>query len=263
VSSAPYSWPNALLRRVPSWLQSTVGGKFILGLGDVLGDVVTKTTASIKARFPVDDADPAALSLIGGERRIRRGPQEPATTYARRLRTWWDAHRHRGSAYAMLEQLYACFVDSLDVRMDHVAQSGNRHYVTAGGGIVTHDFISWGGGGPTATYGWAHVWVFFYLDGLVDGILTDAADTLITDGGDRITVSTLFEGVVSDADAEMFRAIPREWKAGHIPYVTVVLLYSTARMWGYPVPVPTWSAWGASGATWGGPVPVILTTDTD
>src|SRR5690349_13488885 len=99
-----FSFASALLRACPPWLQGTVGAKLMLGIGDVLDAAWVRSNDAIKARFPRDDADPTALALIGAERRIRRGPGEDAITYARRLRTWLDAHRTRGNAYTLLRQ---------------------------------------------------------------------------------------------------------------------------------------------------------------
>lgn len=248
---------TVLLSIVPPWLRGPVGTKFIGGLGDVIDDLIDRTADGAALRFPFDNPDPDALALIGRERRIRRGPGESAKTYANRIRGWWDAHKTRGGPYALLGQLYAFFKDTYDVRIDVVAQSGNRHYITAGGGgVVTHDSITWTGDGSG---GWAHIWVFYYLTEVDDELVLDDGTIIIDDAGDEISVSTLFSGTISADDAEQFLAVPREWSAAHIPYVTVVLLYGLARLWNYPQPIT--DTWGAPPArTWAEPVPIILTT---
>jgi hypothetical protein len=247
---------DSILRLCPPWLQRLVSAKLMAGFGDVLDTLASSSAAGVAVRFPTDDVDPDALAAIGRERRIRRGPAEPATTYARRIRTWWDAHRTRGNAYALLGQLWAYWVDALDPKIDVVAQSGLRHYIDAGGGgVVTRDAITWTGGG--AQSGWAHLWVFFFVDELWDYVVDESGDYVVTESGDFVIAESLFEGSISETDAEMFRAIPREWSAAHLPYVMVVLLYGVARCWEYPQPVPTWDEWGAM-TTWGGPVPVFL-----
>jgi hypothetical protein len=339
--------PSAFLRAMPPWLQRRVGKAVVQGIGDVVESVVLATAAGVRARFPMPDVDPSALAETGAERRIRRGPGESTATYAARLLSWWEAHRHRGSPYQMIAELFAFFHSSLPMRMDVVSQLGDRHWIAAAataGDQVTHDAITWDGNGDldgtpvllagnalpgavelrpidlssfpadrafpvrlddgaggdelvtalgtsTTPYDrivldpatpvvgtylagpssamqvdkkWAHLWVFFYVTGLFDRVVTAADEVIVTDAGDTLIATSLFSGAISDEDAEMFRAIPREWSAAHIPYVTVVLLYTDpttgadARLWNYPQPVPTWTAWRASGATWGSPEPVIL-----
>ncbi len=340
MARTPYT---TLVRRVtPPWLQRTVGGRLMQVLAGQADELVDKTIDAVLLRLPGAQAtiDPGALALTGRERRIRRGPGEDAATYARRLRGWWDAHRTRGGPYALLGQLYAFFLDWLNVRMDVVYYSGTRRWIDEAG-TITRDSIAWTASGPepgdavalaanalpghttiqpisidgfpasppgrayqvrlrdgagghelvtvddvsggllhltgavVGTYSagpatveranvrWAHVWVFFYCPESIPGadriLITDDGDTLITDAGDTLVAeSTITVGAITDAERAIFAAIPREWSAAHVPYVTVVLLYGVARLWNYPQPVPTWAAWGASGATWGGPVPQII-----
>lgn len=108
---------------------------------------------------------------------------------------------------------------------------------------------------------WAHVWVFVHCPATIpratSDLITSDGDTLITSDGDTLVATdtiALDELLATDPEAEIFRAIPREWSAAHIPYVTVVLLYGAARLWGYPTPVPTWGTWG----TWQSDDPVVL-----
>lgn len=345
MARTPYT---TLIRRVtPPWLQRTRGGRLMQVLAAQADELVDKTIDGVLARMPGSQAttDPTALAMVGRERRIRRGPGEDAATYARRLRSWWDAHRTRGGAYALLGQLYAFFLDWLNVRMDVVYYSGTRRWIDEDG-VITRDAITWTASGPEegdafafasnitagddfiylgglqdsfplhgpydvrvwdgtnptgevveverqdesgnllltgtvaghyaagsgrvarANIRWAHVWVFFYCPDTIPGadrvLITDAEDTLITDDGDVLIADqtiALADGL-SPAEEEIFTAIPREWSAAHIPYITVVLLWGTARLWNYPQPVPTWAEWAASGATWGGPNPAIMTTET-
>lgn len=343
MARTPYT---TLIRRVtPPWLQRTVAGRLMQTLAEQADELVDKTIDGVLARLPGSQPtiDPGALALVGRERRIRRGPGEAATTYARRLRGWWDAHRTRGGPYALLGQLYAFFLDWLNVRMDVVYYSGTRRWIDEAG-VITRDAITWEASGPeegeafafvsnitagddfiylggvqdlfplhgpydvrvwdsadpigevveverqdelgnlrltgtvVGSYGagggrvaranirWAHVWVFFYCPDTIPGadriLITQDEDTLITQGGDVLLAEhtiALADGLSVDEEA-IFTAIPREWSAAHIPYITVVLLWDERRLWNYPQPVPTWAAWGASGALWGEP-PVVLTTE--
>lgn len=251
-----------ILRRCPPWLQRSIGGRLMQSLADPIDELVERLTQGLRLRFPVDDLDPDALAAIGRERRIRRGPGEEAATYARRLLPWWDDHRTRGGPYALLRQLRAYFLATLPMRMDVVYHSGTRRWIDEDGAI-TRDSITWEGDGTSQ---WSQFWIFFHLPA-ADELGTDDGDTLVTDIGDILitdgAAGVVVDGAVSELVAEQFRALPREWSAAHIARITLVLLpSSTARLWNYPQPVPTWAAWGASGATWGASgSPAILTIE--
>jgi hypothetical protein len=255
---------TAIRRVTPPWLQRSVGGRFMAALAEQADTLIARVVDGVLLRFPGATAtiDPDALALTGRERRIRRGPGESASTYARRLRTWWDAHRTRGGPYALLGQLRAFFLDWLTVRMDVVYYSGTRRWMDEDG-VITRDSITWSASGPSE--GWANAWVFMHLPSVIPlgvaTLITQDGDTLITQDGDEIVATlAISPSDMTAADEEIFRAIPREWTAAHVPFIRVVLLWSTRRLWNYPQPVPTWSEWGASGALWGEP-PVILTTE--
>lgn len=249
----------------PPWLRRIVGTQLLAGIGAILDEQVDRLADGVKLRFPgVGDA--SALPYLGRDRRIRRGITEGDASYASRLRQWLDAHRIRGGPYALLEQLRAFWLSDFNVRIDVVYRNYNRRFWIGTDGVITGDFITgWGGDdGP-----WARTFhVFFHLGDQSDAnnaLVTGTGAELVTDDGDTIVAPIVNAESISAVDAEMFKLVPREWSAAHIQYVTIVLLYEAggveARCWNYPQPVPTWADWGASGATWGGPSPVVLTTE--
>lgn len=258
-----FSLANATRRIMPPWLQRRVGGAFVLAIGEQLDGLRDRAGGAVALRFPgIDpelyDEDERALGYTGRERQIRRGPRELAANYARRLRGWWDAYRIAGSPYALLGQLIAFTRDWLEVRIDVVAQSGNRHWTDAAG-TITHDSITWAGDGSG---GWAHLWVFFYVPDAIPYddvfLVTEAGEFLVTEAGDFLVASTtITPAELSTAEADLFTLIPREWSAGHIPYVTVVLLQGDAALVGYPPRLV-----GEPGQTVGrGHSPIILRTE--
>lgn len=256
---------GALLRRLPPWLQRTVGARVVQGMADPIDALVTASVEAVKARLPVDAPDATALGLIGAERRIRRGPGESAQTYARRIRTWWDAHRTRGGAYALLGQLDAYFQDWCNVRMDVVANSGLRRWIDAAAtvaeSVITRDSVTWDGDGSGR---WARIWVFLYVPAVMSmtafEITDDAGVPLTLSDGSTMTGAEGFTTAsLTTAQREVFAAVPREWSAAHIDQTHVVLLSEDRRLWNYPQPVPTWAAWGAT-STWDEPPTIITIT---
>jgi hypothetical protein len=276
-------YKTGLLRIMPPWLRRTWGAKLLEAIGDQIDAQIERTAEGVSLRFPAWDPNnvaEAALELIARERRIRRGPDEDALTHASRLRLWLDSHRTRGGPYALLAQLHAFWVATLDralavtgggdrfvtssgdflatelgdllatqdgesgdvvgtdigetvttgFRIDVVYHAGTRYVVDELGAVV-RDAVAWNADGTTK---WARFWTFFYVDVLSDVLATDVGLPLVTDAGDELVAYTVFDGTVSDAQAESFRLIPREWSAAHIDLINVVLLWRDARLIGYP-----------------------------
>jgi hypothetical protein len=95
----------------PAWAPyyDRFAGLFLLGL-DAMEQAVLQGVYARLPGYPVDDlGNPRedALALLGRDRRIYRGPNEPALDYARRLVGWADTWATAGSVRTLLEQVYA------------------------------------------------------------------------------------------------------------------------------------------------------------
>lgn len=208
---------EALSRIVPPWLQRLRGKAFMRGLGDTLDVVQNRTAESIDARFP-RATRPDALASIGRDRKILRGPNEPAETYAKRLVRWWQDHRTRGGPYALLRQSEA-FWSSAPRRVDLVYASGTR-FVLETDGTITRDSVP----SNADPLRWSRASVFYYLT------------------EDEVPVPyELYQSLM---------AIPREWTAAHVGEINVFGLAGGCQAWGYP-PNNEWGAtppepWGCA-----------------
>jgi hypothetical protein len=342
------TYASRLLELVPPWLSRENGERVLGGIADYLDARKQLLSEAVQARFPKASAEDA-LAYIGRDRRIRRGPLEPAAIYAARLPRWWDAHRARGSAGELLRQLHAYLRDYGPDQIDHVAQSGLRHRIDAAG-VVTRDHISWGGDGMAAGpwvdilinsgpptypelelgvenaadnfpaegrysievrgtgsstyheetvlgvrvapreagpqlvvhldpstplvndyYGgtaearlafkyWARVWIFVHLGDVVpEELLTEDDDELLTEDDDELLGDVSPLSGYTPADDPIWTAIPREWSAAHIQRIRIVLLTGEQRLWGYPVPVPTYGDWAPT--TYGASAPILITLE--
>jgi len=190
---------------LPPWLSRTEGTKFFGGIADVIDDHRDRLVAGVKLRLP-GLYTLEGIDRIGKERRLRRGPAETSEVFAERLQRWWSDHRLRGNAYALLRQMLAYFVDTLDPPYDVVSYRGLRHVMDINGDI-TRDSISWG---TDETGYWSRVWVFLYF-------LTGPPVTNI----------------------DQYSAIVKDWLPAHV-VGQLVIIHPDTRLWDYPQPVPDW-----------------------
>lgn len=109
-------WRQSFYKLVPSWLSSGDGEKVLYSLGAITDIFVEKARQSLTARFP-SYSGPTGLRMLGEERGIPRGREESNVGFARRLQAWRGPRGHlvRGSAYAMLRQIWHYF-DGIEVQ---------------------------------------------------------------------------------------------------------------------------------------------------
>lgn len=248
------SFAVGLLERVPPWLRRRYGKPLILGLGDTLDVLAQNAADAVKMRFPTATVDADALSYTGRERRIDRGPGEPASTYAARLRIWLDSHRTRGGAYALLAQLFAYWRVDLNVPIEVVAASGARESMDING-VITRDVVDWTGGGDLSTF-WAQDWIFFHVSGLTATWVDGDDDTMVDDLGDEIVFDVLSGGALTDDEIEALSLVPSTWRPAHLKRCTIVLLYGDGFVYGYP-PGVTYG----SGKKYGADIPARIVLD--
>jgi hypothetical protein len=120
-----------------------------------------RVVQGVRARFPGLGPDDA-LSELGRDRLIWRGPAEPATTYAGRLTRWLDDHRVRGNPWALLEQIRAYLVPHA-VRVRTVDQWGNWYTIEADGTRSRYKASAWDWDGTSQAAGRSRFWVLIYL----------------------------------------------------------------------------------------------------
>jgi hypothetical protein len=218
----------------PWWLRRGIALRFIYALALHCDVILAMAVEAVRRRFPgLDSLD--SLALIGRERRITRGRNEPNDTYAGRMRAWLDHHRLRGGPYALLRQLYAFFADApMRIRLRYV--SGRQFEMAAADGSITRSDAVWTPEGNPAQ--WARWWLFYDWPAAVvdEGAWGDPGNW--GDGGTWGTSLTVGE-------VEDLRVVPRQWNAGHIIKGRIVLSEGGTELWGDP------GAWGDPG--WWGP----------
>jgi hypothetical protein len=203
--SQPFPTFRDALRKIsPPWLQRGYAEKLGYAIAIQLDAFGEALDAALRSRFPnVYSAE--SLPLIGRERRIRRGRNESAPTYAGRLRRWLQDHQRRGGPHAMLAQLRAYFLP-LTFPMALWYPSGARYRMDASGN-VTRDVVPF-----TPTTQWARWSLALQSDDL------------------------------ADLTPDELAMLPREWNAAHC-LGSVMVLQTGAEVWDYP-PEQAWDESG-------------------
>lgn len=232
---------DGLIKIVPRWLKAYGGNAiklvytFALHL-DALGEALD---FGIRARFPGQQAD--ALSLIGRQRGLLAGPNEPADSYATRLQFWRQTRKRKGNWFALLEQLQAYFAPagfSVALLQDRAALGGPgyRYDLLPGAYMYASDYSAappdsvsmslqpgwnWDGGANPNRF-----WVLIYValanwpSGAAygnDGVWSDPGT--VGDGG-------VIGSTASPVDVGAVKAILTDWTPPHATPMQAILAFS-------------------------------------
>ena len=215
---------------VPWWLFVEDGQKIVETFA-LLTDVYRqKLRSGLEARFPTRAGESAA-ALIGKSRLIPRGRDETLAHYAQRLKAWRypRGHRVRGSAFALLTQVYhywggvACWTH--DVNQNKRALDVDETPSYAYGVAWTWD------GGAAAQ--WGRQWLVLDLSDVASAQDDFVAGGTIGIGGTTPGDWVAMRRLVDDSDQHRWMA------AGTQPEWCVVSLDGSA-----PAPDATWEYWG-------------------
>lgn len=229
---------DTLLRILPWWLRSGLGGKIAYSLGiqlDALGDA---TTEAVKVRFP-GEGHPDALALLGSERKIRRGSVEPDVVYAPRLRRWLDDHATRGNPYSLLAQLHAYFA-AAPFPIELVYPTGRRYSLATDGTVTRDDLQYWDNPNPA---NWARWTLIYHWPTAINPLGLWGASG--AKWGANQNLWGISPGSLTPAQVRDLVLIPTEWNAAHCRGV-IVMLSPGRRIWGYPP-----RKWNNTNGKWG------------
>lgn len=199
------SFRQRLAQFVPRWLKNGTAARILYAISvhfDVLADLVVE---AVRKRFPVPDSYDA-LSFIGADRKMLRGPSESDEVYASRVVTWLDAHATRGNPYTLLNQLFLYYAPN-NFAIELVYASTGLQFAMAVNGTITVSITPWrhpDGDLPR----WAR-WrlVYHWPDTIPDPGLWDEADVWDSDG--------IWDSSLSPITVEEIKSIPTEWNAAH------------------------------------------------
>jgi hypothetical protein len=224
---------DSLRKKCPPWLQGGWAEKVLYAIGVMIDALVDSANAAVRIRFPGLYSD-ESLPLIGRERRIRRGRNEPASTYSVRLMRWLDDHATRGGPYALLEQLHAYYADDpFPIRL--VYRSGRCFDMDVDGEITMSDVVWSPDEEPEC---WARWWLIYQWPTSFPAARKYGDGTQYGQG--RVYGSGLLSGEVAD-----LRVIPRDWNTAHA-LGRLIVISPGGIVYGYPP-----RTYG-DGATYGG-----------
>jgi hypothetical protein len=147
---------EAFYKLVPSWLTELDGERVLYSLGLVKDFYVERVRQGFVQRMP-SEAGQTALNYLAFDRGIPRGKSESNARYAARLKRWRQGHRTRGSAYALLEQLWNYWGGT--VRAQSVDVKGNRFNRELDGSESTSSGNTWVWDSIPASPRWGRFWL--------------------------------------------------------------------------------------------------------
>jgi hypothetical protein len=236
---------DAIQEISPPWLAQGAGQR-IMYLPGVLTDALTQAALDgVKARFP-GYGTPEALTYIGADRQIVRGPNEPDDSYVTRLRIWLDSWRHAGSPYGLLPQLEGLSAPAVDTWRT-VDNSSNWHWIDAGDTSQTISVLhvsphNWNWDGDTTD--WARFWAITYRTPKASWYEGTWGD------GDKWGNNAKTWGLnMTPSEIKALRAVCRNFKAAHSTLLWIIVSFDTSLFipgTAYPsatLPDGTWGPW--------------------
>lgn len=157
----------------PSWL-TTDEGELVGWSLDLIKDAfIERIRLGLLARLPQNDpngittAPEDALVLMGRDRRVVRGIDEPAASYAVRLKTWLDDRHKAGSAYMLLQKLAEYTAYASGAFSFRTVDDRGNWYSRDADGVETRSLEAenWNWDGGIIGERWSRFWVVIYPDG--------------------------------------------------------------------------------------------------
>lgn len=223
-----FTFRDRVKRIVPPWLRRFWGSRVLYSLVIFFDLLVDAATTAVHLRFPGYHSD-ETLAYSGRGRKIPRGPNEDAATYAARLVNWLDSHGTRGGPYSMLDMLHQYWGGAFPM---FIVYPSGRRYSLAIDGTITRDAVDWPITETDKTGRW---WLFMHWPD--DSVLDDGTwddPGAWSDGG-------VWDSALTVEEIEEIRAVPEAWNTAHASG-EIVLLRSTddpSTHWEDPTPLVT------------------------
>jgi hypothetical protein len=197
------TYRDLMLRYVPRWLRNGAIGKVMYTIGlhlDVLDDA---TNFGIQRRYPIDISEDAA-SLLGANRFIIRGEDEPWSSYQVRLRRWLIDHRVRGNPYPLLQQLNAYWGGAFPISLKYYGTNIRILDMDVGGNIARSI-----GNNVDPNFGVGNWLLIYYWPDPIDPPIEWDTPGETWDNG------RIWDSGLTPATIQSLRRVPRQWGNAH------------------------------------------------
>ena len=187
--------------------------------GTVLDALADWAVFGVEASMP-GVGTPTALSLIGRDMQIDRGPNETDDHYATRLQRAIDSHRVKGSGPELLKQLAAWFSPSILTPIRLVSNAAVWHEINLTTLVVTKTVVgtNWNWDAFTAVRWWRG-WL------IIDSSVAPWTRDLWGDPGNWGDGGTWGSDATLDHVNQIRRIVDR-WKPMHINAINVIVTFS-------------------------------------
>lgn len=230
----------AYQKLMPSWLTSGEGELVGYSTRLVIDADAQRAAEAASARMP-EQGPNGALLYHGRDRKLVRGIDELAASYAARLVGWLDAHKTRGNPFALGRQLQAYC--NAAVRVRTVDQRGNWFTVDRDGSeSYVLDTGNWNWDTAYTDADWGRFWVIIYptTDGEPWDVGPRWGDADAVYSSSRTWGTTATPGQVAAV-----RQIVRDWKPAGTRCETIIIAFDDASFDPTaPEPDGDWLQWG-------------------
>jgi hypothetical protein len=225
---------------VPRWLSEGEGELVGYALDLILDAFVERMRLGHLVCFPQQDANgtpgPADAAIaLGRDRRVVRGINESASSYAVRLKSWLVDRRTAGNPYTLMRQLAAYVGPSEGASFRTVDVRGNW-YSRSASGVETASLgtLNWNWDGNLSQ--WSRFWVIIYPG---TQWTTEGAWGTGTWGDTSGTIGT----TITPEQATTLRAIVADWKPAGTSQNIVIATNAASFSPASPEPNGTWGKW--------------------
>lgn len=205
---------------LPRWLrkEGEDSEKVIYSLSLMIDLSLERLRQGLLARFPEYAEVEGALTKLGSDRGIARGPGESAEDYAKRLVPYRfpKGYKVQGSPFELARQIRGYMAAFGDVRVRTVDQRSNWYTVDYDGAESYQWKVGdWDWDGAPDTPSWGRFWVIIYVDRLPDWTLGAWGDADLWGDGLWGNADQVFgAGEAYSAHAPALQRILKDWKPG-------------------------------------------------
>jgi hypothetical protein len=203
------------------WLLDEVNEKILFACGLMIDGIAEWCYLARNARYP-DICPPDALSHLGNDRQIERGPNQTVDGYRVQIRRAFDTWANAGGGRTILGQLAAYFVGAATPPMRLVSDAAVWHEYDWTTGLVTKTVVgdNWEWDANTGVRWWRGWAIIDSSDGPWenDGLWGDPGTW--GDGGTWGSTAT-------SEEVAAIRRVVNKWKPGNVYNVDVIVVFDS------------------------------------